>query len=86
MGYGCRCHETPFRDSWFDVAAAVHSIRNFGSVEAVRTAVKEMKRVVKPGGYVILVENIPVAKRTSEESLKTPFAEGRVHQKRAKIS
>ena len=61
-GMAADATKMPFRDSRFDVAAAVHSIRNFGSVEAVKTAVKEMKRVVKPGGYVILVENIPVAK------------------------
>jgi len=61
-GIAADATKMPFRDSWFDFAAAVHSIRNFGNVEAVKTAVKGMKRVVKPEGYVILVENIPVAR------------------------
>jgi len=61
-GVAADAAKMPFRDSWFDVAAAVHSVRNFGSIEVVKATVKEMKRVVKPGGYVILVENIPTAK------------------------
>ena len=45
-----------FSDSKFDILAAVCSIRDFSSIEVLIAAIKEMKRVIKQGGYVVLIE------------------------------
>ncbi len=58
----------PFRDSWFNVVAAVHSIRDFSSIEVLVAAVREMKRVVKRGGYVVLIENLPIARNEPQRN------------------
>jgi len=57
----------PLKSSSFDVVAAVHSIRNFKSLEEVAITVREMRRVVKPSGFVALVENAPCAKSRAQE-------------------
>ena len=51
----------PFNDGYFNLAAMAHSMRNFkGEEELIRT-LREMKRVVRNGGYVVIVENLPVS-------------------------
>ncbi len=67
-GVAADAAKMPFRDSWFDVAAAVHSIRNFVDVRMLVGAVREMKRVVKRGGYVVLVENFPIARNEPQRN------------------
>jgi SAM-dependent methyltransferase len=57
-----------FRDETFDVASSVHAIRNFQDVTAIHAAFKEMKRVTKKGGRVIVVETIPSARNKPQEA------------------
>jgi len=59
---------TPFRNSGFDIATTVHSIRDFGDVGVLVAAVREMKRVVRRGGYVVLVENLPIARNEPQRN------------------
>jgi SAM-dependent methyltransferase len=43
-----------FRDGTFDVAYSLSSIEHFGGVAGAKVAVREMARVVKPGGLVAI--------------------------------
>ena len=79
LGVSADATSLPLRDSSFDVAVMAHSVRDFVSIEALVRAVKEMKRVVKVGGYVVLIENLPIAKNRAQEnhlrlrSIRTKF-------------
>lgn len=59
---------TPFRDSCFDIATAVHCVRNFRSTNDIIGAIKEMKRIVRNNGYVVIVENLPEARNELQEA------------------
>lgn len=48
-------HELPFRDSSFDTVVCTYALC---SVPDVPRAISEMKRVLKPGGRLILVDHI----------------------------
>ena len=60
-GIRANASKIPFKDGYFDLAAMVHSMRNFKSKEEIIRTLKEMKRVVRNGGYVVIVENLPVS-------------------------
>lgn len=61
---GCRLG---FRDASFDVAYSLSSIEHFGGVEGASTAVREMARVVKPGGIVAIATDWCVDGPPAEE-------------------
>lgn len=58
----------PFKGSSFNVAVAVHSIRNFPNKRCIERTLQEMKRVVAKGGNVVIVENLPVARTKAQEA------------------
>ncbi len=58
----------PFKDETFSVATSVHAIRNFPDIETIQTAFKEMKRVTKKGGRVIIAETLPSAKNKAQKA------------------
>ena len=58
----------PFRDETFDVASSVHAIQNFQDLTTIWETFKEMKRVTKKGGRVIVVETIPSVKNKAQEA------------------
>jgi len=47
----------PFAKGQFDLVASVHSIRNFGSKEEIRSFFREAKRVLCKGGQLVVVES-----------------------------
>jgi ubiquinone/menaquinone biosynthesis C-methylase UbiE len=47
----------PFKAGCFDQVASVHSIRNFGSIEEIRSFFVEARRVLKKGGRLIVAES-----------------------------
>jgi ubiquinone/menaquinone biosynthesis C-methylase UbiE len=51
-------HELPFEEGWFDTVACTYSLCN---IPDPQFAVDEMKRVLKPGGRLILVDHIRAA-------------------------
>jgi len=58
----------PFKDETFDVASSVHAIRNFQDIKTIQDTFKEMKRVTKQGGGVIVVETLPLARNKAQEA------------------
>lgn len=68
MGVRADVRRLPFRESSFDGAVAVHSIRNFRDMITIQTAIGEMKRVVVEGGSVIIAESLPVARNKAQEA------------------
>lgn len=58
----------PFKNEAFSMASSVHAIRNFQDLETIRNTFKEMKRVTKKGGRVIVVETLPSAKNNTQEA------------------
>jgi len=58
----------PFKNETFSIASSVHAIRNFQDLETIRNAFKEMKRVTKGGGRVIVVETLPLARNNTQEA------------------
>jgi len=58
----------PFKDETFSVTSSVHAIRNFQDIKTIQYAFKEMKRVTKKDGRVIVVENLPLAKNKAQEA------------------
>jgi len=57
-----------FKDQTFSVTSSVHAIRNFQDIKAIKDAFKEMKRVTKKSGRVIVVETLPLAKNKAQEA------------------
>lgn len=74
--------QLPFKSRSFDVAATVHSIRNFRNYSTIEVAVKEMKRSVVEGGSVCLIESLPISRTKAQEAhllmfkCKVKFASG----------
>lgn len=60
--------QLPFRSNSFDVAAAVHSIRNFQDHLTIEATIEEMKRVVRDDGSVCVVESLPLARTEAQEA------------------
>lgn len=60
--------DIPFKDNYFDIVFTIHAIRNFKNGEEIINTLKEMKRVVKSNGRIIVVENLPVAKNIQQEN------------------
>jgi ubiquinone/menaquinone biosynthesis C-methylase UbiE len=58
----------PFKESSFNVAAAVHSIRNFQNRNSIEKALEEMKRVVIKGGSVMVAETLPTARNKAQDA------------------
>lgn len=58
----------PFRDEPFSLASSVHAIRNFQTAKTIQRAFKEMKRVTKKGGRVIVAETLPSARNKAQEA------------------
>jgi len=58
----------PFGDETFDVTSSVHAIRNFQDVTTIQGAFREMKRVTKKSGRVIVVETIPSGSNKAQEA------------------
>ncbi len=46
-------HETPFDNNFFDIAACIGTLEYFQE-DFVRAAIKEMTRIMKPGGRLVL--------------------------------
>jgi ubiquinone/menaquinone biosynthesis C-methylase UbiE len=59
LASGVRASATlfPFTREHFDLVASVHSIRNFGGKEEIRSFFHEAKRVMRPGGRLFIVES-----------------------------
>lgn len=47
----------PYDDATFDVVVCMHSLHHLGPMEDLRRALKELFRVVKPGGHVGLIDH-----------------------------
>jgi len=60
--------DIPFKDNYFDIVFTIHAIRNFKNREEIVDTLKEMKRVVRSGGRIIVVENLPAAKNIQQEN------------------
>lgn len=56
-----------FPDNYFDFAFSFSSIEHFGGRAAAAQAVREMGRVIKPGGAVILTTEVVLNGQTHEE-------------------
>jgi len=57
----------PFNGT-FSAVVSVHGIRNFPDKATLQQALKEMKRVTRKGGRVIVVESLPVAVTKAQEA------------------
>jgi SAM-dependent methyltransferase len=53
--WACHCRQLPFADAQFDVVFTFASFHHFGIGNDFRGALKEMLRVVKPGGRIVLL-------------------------------
>jgi len=60
--------EIPFRDGSFSLTASAHALRNFQGRETVVAALREMRRVTRGGGRVVVAENLPVARTRAQEA------------------
>ena len=60
--------DIPFKDNNFDIVFTIHAIRNFKNREEIINTLKEMKRVAKVNGRIIVVENLPVTKNVQQEN------------------
>jgi len=53
--WSCHCRQLPFADAQFDVVFTFASFHHFGIGNDFRGALKEMLRVTKPGGRIVLL-------------------------------
>jgi SAM-dependent methyltransferase len=53
--------ELAFRDRSFDIAYSLSSIEHFGGIEGASTTIREMGRVLKPGGILALATEYVIA-------------------------
>lgn len=67
QGVRANAVKLPFKNSYFNIATAIHCIRSFQSINDIINAVREMKRVIVGNGYVVLMENISEARNKRQE-------------------
>lgn len=65
-----------FRDGSFDIAYCLSSIEHFGGLDGASAALREMARVVRPGGIVALATEYVLTGPPHEET----FQPGELHQ------
>jgi SAM-dependent methyltransferase len=53
--------ELAFRDETFDIAYSLSSIEHFGGIEGASTTIREMGRVLKPGGILAIATEYVIA-------------------------
>ena len=58
----------PYRDGGFTLTASAHALRNFGSRSTIVAALRELRRVTRDGGRVVVAENLPVANSKAQEA------------------
>lgn len=68
MGERASAAEIPFRDESFSLTVSAHALRNFRDKTTVIDALKEMHRVTQKKGRVIVAENLPIARRKTQEA------------------
>lgn len=61
IGTRASATDIPFKDGSFSLTASGHALRNFGGRSTIVDALREMRRVTRNGGRVIVAENLPVA-------------------------
>lgn len=47
----------PYEDASFDVVLCMHSLHHLGGIEAVRASLREILRVLRPGGRLALLDH-----------------------------
>lgn len=47
----------PYADGTFDAITCMHSLHHLGGVDGIRAALKEAKRILKPGGRLALIDH-----------------------------
>jgi ubiquinone/menaquinone biosynthesis C-methylase UbiE len=60
--------DVPYRDGGFTLTASAHALRNFKNRSTVVDALREMRRVTRDGGRVVVAENLPVANSKAQEA------------------
>jgi len=58
----------PFRDGAFSLSVSNHALRNFEDGETIVGALREMERVTRRGGRVVVAESLPLSKSKAQES------------------
>lgn len=66
----CDAASMPFEDQGFDIITCVFGIRNF---ENIRDSIVEMKRVLKPGGKLAIMEFMPNAEGRLQNRLYAAY-------------
>ena len=72
----------PFRDGAFSLSVSNHALRNFEDGATIVGALREMGRVTRRGGRVVVAESLPLAKSKAQEShllmysFRTRFVKG----------
>lgn len=61
MGVRACASGVPFKDASFNLTVSAHALRNFNNRNTIVEALREMRRVTRRGGRVIIAENIPRA-------------------------
>ena len=82
IGLRANAAMVPLEDGKFTLAVSVHALRNIGNVSIIVDMLKEMRRITRVGGRVIVAENLPVARTKAQEAhlrffnLKTRLVRG----------
>jgi len=82
MGLRANAAMVPLEDGKFTLAASAHALRNIGNASTIVEMLKDMSRVTRGGGRVIVAENLPVARTKAQEAhlrfynLKTRLVRG----------
>ncbi len=66
----CNALNLKFPDNSFDFAFSMSSIEHFGGIKNANRALKEMSRVVKPGGYVIITTEFAINNYITDQVFK----------------
>lgn len=67
-GLRASASSNPIKEDFFSTSASIHAIRNFSSKDTIVETLKEMRRVTKNGGKLVVVENIPEANNMAQEA------------------
>ena len=68
VGVRASAVEMPFRDGAFSLSVSAHALRNFGDRSTIVGALREMGRVTRGGGRVVVAENLPRATTKAQEA------------------